>query len=266
MKQNARVCIPIIAVLVALLSLAGLAQSPEKRGLEITQEADRRYCGFEDYTACLRMILRNREGQTSERLLRVRALEVEGGGTKSLCIFDSPLDVKGTILLTHTRAAGDDDQWLYLPALKRVKRIAARNKSGSFMGSEFAYEDIATQAVEKYTYKWLGDEVYDGNACHVIERYPKDKRNSGYTRQVVWLDKNEYRTLKVDYYDRKDSLLKTLVFEGYRRYLNEFWRAREMNVANHQTGKSSRLIWSDFAFRTGLRENDFNRNSLTRIR
>jgi len=266
MKQDAGVCIFVVAALVALLPAVCPAQSPETRGLEIAQEADRRYSGFEDYTAGMRMILRNSEGQTSERLLRVRALEAEGGATRSLCIFDSPLDVKGTILLTHTRAAGADDQWLYLPALKRVKRIAAQNKSGSFMGSEFAYEDIATQAVEKYTYKWLGDEVYDGNACHVIERYPKDKRNSGYTKQVVWLDKKEYRTLKVDYHDRKDSLLKTLVFAGYRRYRNEFWRAREMNMTNHQTGKSSRLIWSDFAFRTGLRENDFNRNSLTRIR
>ncbi|MBN2132064.1 MAG: outer membrane lipoprotein-sorting protein [Sedimentisphaerales bacterium] len=266
MKRNAQVYMPAVAALVAYLSLVCPAQSPEKRGLEIAREADRRYCGFEDYTANLRMILRNREGQTSERRLRVRALETEEGDTRSLCLFDSPPDVKGTILLTHTHQTGDDDQWLYLPALKRVKRIAAQNKSGSFMGSEFAYEDIATQTLEKYTYRWLGDEVYDGNACHVIERYPKDKRNSGYTKQVVWLDKQEYRTLKVDYYDRKGSLLKTLVFEGYRRHRDEFWRAREMNVVNHQTGKSSRLIWSDFAFRTGLKESEFDRHSLTRIR
>jgi hypothetical protein len=100
------------------------------------------------------MILRNRQGQVSERELRVRSLEVPDG-TKSLCIFDSSADVKQTILLTH------DDQGLYLPALKRVRRIAARNRSGSFVSSEFSYEDIATHVMEKYTYKWLRDETCD---------------------------------------------------------------------------------------------------------
>jgi len=266
MRRNARTHVSVIVVLLAWLSPVCGAPGPEERGLDIATEADRRDTGYGDYTAHLRMILRNREGQTSERLLRVRALEVEGEGTRSLCIFDTPADVKGTILLTHARTDADDYQWLYLPALKRVKRIAGRNKSGAFMGSEFAYEDIATQSLDKYTYKWLRDEVCDGNACHVIARYPKDKRNSGYTRQVVWLDEKEYRTLKVDYFDRKESLLKTLTFGGYRLYLNEFWRPREMNMVNHQTGKSSQLIWSDFAFRTGLTKSDFDRHRLTRIR
>jgi hypothetical protein len=266
MRSFAETYILVVAVLLTWLSPVCLAQSPEKRGLEIATEADRRYTGYGDYTASLRMILRNREGQTSERLLRVCALEVEGEGTRSLCIFDTPLDLKGTILLTHTREDADDYQWLYLPALKRVKRIAAQNKSGSFMGSEFAYEDIATQSVDKYTYKYLREEVYDGNTCYVIERYPKDRQNSGYTRQVVWLDQKEYRTVKVDYFDRKDSLLKTLTFAGYQLYLDEFWRPRRMNMVNHQTGKSSELIWSDLAFRTGLTETEFDRHSLTRIR
>jgi outer membrane lipoprotein-sorting protein len=266
MRKNARTCIAAVGALLVSLSLVCAAQSAEERGLNIATEADRRYAGYGDYTAHLRMILRNSEGQVSERMLRVRALEVEGEGTKSLCIFDTPRDVKGTILLTHARIDADDYQWLYLPALRRVKRIAAQNKSGAFMGSEFAYEDIATQSLDKYTYKWLRDEVYDGNACHVIARYPKDQRDSGYTRQVVWLDQEEYRTLKVDYFDRKDSLLKTLTFSDYRLYLDEFWRPREMNMVNHQTGKSSQLIWSDMAFRTGLTESEFDRHSLTRIR
>jgi hypothetical protein len=191
---------------------------------------------------------------------------MEEDGTRSLCIFDSPLDVKGTILLTHTHETADDDQWLYLPALKRVKRIAAQNKSGSFMGSEFAYEDIATQTIEKFTYKWLRDEACQEQECFVIERRPKDKENSGYAREVVWLDKEEYRTLRVDYYDRKDALFKTLTCKGYQRHQDRFWRAREMNMVNRQTGKSSQLIWLDFAFGTGLTENEFNRYNLSRIR
>ena len=101
--------------------------------------------------------------------------------------------------------------------------------------------------------------------CFVIERDPVD-RNSGYTRQVVWIDKAEYRPQKIDYYDRKNSLLKTLTFSDYRQFLGRYWRAYDMYMENHQTGKSTRLTWSDYKFKTGLTERDFNRNSLKRIR
>jgi outer membrane lipoprotein-sorting protein len=266
MNQRVRLFVAALAGIGALAATVGRAGPAEEKGLDIAREADRRYSGYQDCTANLRMILRDRQGRESRRDLRVRMLEVANEGTRSLCIFDSPMDVKGTILLTHTHPGEDDDQWLFLPALKRVKRIAASNKSGSFMGSEFAYEDIGTQHLEKYTYKWLRDEAHDGYDCYVIERHPVDERNSGYIRQVVWIDKQEYRTLKVDYYDRKDSLLKTLTFKGWKRHLDEFWRAREMNMVNHQTGKSSRLIWTELEFRNGLTENDFHRHILTRIR
>jgi Outer membrane lipoprotein-sorting protein len=160
---------------------------------------------------------------------------------------------------------GPDDQWLFLPALKRVKRIASDNKSGPFMGSEFAYEDITSQEVEKYKYKYLKDETLDGQDCHVIERYPVDPK-SGYTRQVVWIDKREFRNHRIDYFDRKDALLKTLVFRGYQQYLDRYWRSDEMHMVNHQNGKETRLIFDDYRFRPGLTERDFDRASLERAK
>jgi hypothetical protein len=243
-----------------------MAGSSEDRGLAIAREADRRDTGFEDFSADLLMILKNKHGQESVRKIRVRTLEVESDGDKSLTIFDNPRDVKGTAFLTFSHKQGDDDQWLYLPALKRVKRISARNKSGSFVGSEFAYEDISSREVEKYTYRWIRNEVYAGQACFVIERYPVDKKNSGYKRQVVWIDKSEYREWKTDYYDRKNFRLKTLTFKGYQKYLDGYWRADEMIMVNHQTGKSTRLVWSNYRFRIGLKARDFNKNSLKRVR
>ena len=239
--------------------------TPEERGLAIAVEADKRDNGFGDFTASLVMTLRNKQGEESIRDMRSKTLEVEGDGDKSLTIFDRPQDVKGTALLTFTHKVGSDDQWLYLPALKRVKRIASNNKSGPFMGSEFAYEDISSQEVEKYTYKYLRDEQLDGEDMFVLERYPVDKK-SGYTRQVVWMDKSEYRVQKIDYYDRKNSLLKTLTFSDYNKYLDKFWRAGTMDMINHQTGKSTRLSWSDYQFGTGLTTRDFDRNSLKRAR
>lgn len=241
-------------------------QTPEEKGLSIALAADEKDDGFGDFTADMEMTLKNKHGQKSIRKIRIRTLEVENDGDKSLSIFDNPRDVKGTAFLTFTHKVGDDDQWLYLPALKRVKRISSRNKSGSFMGSEFSYEDISSQEVEKYTYKWIKDEVFDGRECFVFERYPIDRKNSGYTRQIVWMDKAEYRVQKVDYFDRKNAHLKTLTAKGYRQYLDKYWRSDEMLMVNHQNNKSTRLIWSDYRFQTGLTDKDFNKNSLKRAK
>jgi outer membrane lipoprotein-sorting protein len=249
-----------------LLSTAALALTPEAKGLQIAQEIDSRDSGYKDFTANMRMTLKNRHGQESTREIRLKTLEVKGEGDKSISIFDTPRDVKGTAFLTYSHKQGDDDQWLYLPALKRVKRINSRNKSGSFMGSEFSYEDIASQEVEKYTYKWIRDEVYEGKDCFVIEYYPVDKKNTGYSKQISWIDKEEYRVWKVEYYDRKNSHLKTLQVSGHTQYLNKFWRAGSMYMVNHQKGKSTVLEFANYKFATGLKDTDFSKNSLKRMR
>ena len=253
-------------VLLAITCLPdAYAESPEEKGLVIAEEMDRRDRGWKDQRADLVMILRNRQGQESRRALRISTLEVDGDGDKSLTVFGSPRDVKGTAFLSFTHATKPDDQWLYLPALKRVKRISSRNKSGSFMGSEFAYEDISSQEVEKYRYKWLRDETLDGKKTMVVEYYP-EYENSGYTRQVVWIDNEILRVLKTEFYDRKDALLKTLTMGDYRQYADRFWRAGAMRMENHQTGKSTEIQWSDYRFGTGLSERDFDRNALKRVR
>ena len=134
------------------------------------------------------------------------------------------------------------------------------------MGSEFAYEDIASQEVEKYTYKWLRDEIHDNRECFVLERYPVDQKNSGYIRQVVWIDMAEYRSWKVEYFDRKNTHLKTLTIKNYHQYSDRFWRPDIMLMVNHQTGKSTELQFSNYQFMVGLDPDDFNKNSLKRAK
>lgn len=254
-------------ILIILLSAFGsFAQNLAGRGLEIAIEADRRASGFGDLTAEMEMVLRNKEGRESRRQIRVRTMETTDDGDKSLTIFDSPGDVRGTALLTYSHKIGDDDQWLYLPALRRVKRISARNKSGPFMGSEFSYEDLSGREVEKYSYKYLGEEILDGHKCFVVERYPKDRKNSGYSRIVSWVDQDEYRVWKEDYYDRKNRFLKTLIIREYRLFLETFWKAHWMRMVNHQKGKETDLLWSNFIFGTGLSDSDFDQNSLKRAK
>ncbi len=134
------------------------------------------------------------------------------------------------------------------------------------MGSEFAYEDIASQEVEKYTYRYLREESVNGTLCFVNESYPVDMRNSGYTKRISWIDTEEYRSRKVMFYDRKQSLLKTLSIVDYQLYLGKFWRPGKMEMINHQTGKSTILLMHNYQFNTGLTDKDFSSTSLKRIR
>ena len=241
------------------------AGSAEEKGLEIATEANRRDTGFVDFRATLEMTLRNKHNQQTTRSMRNTTREQGDDGDMSMIVFDNPRDVKGTAFLSHTHKAEADDQWLYLPALKRVKRISSNNKSGPFMGSEFAYEDIASQEVEKYTYRYLADEAFDGRDHFKVEFFPVDPK-SGYTRQVVWMDKEEYRVWKINFYDRKNELLKTLTNQGYQQYLGKYWRADQLDMVNHQTGKSTTLKFSGYKFGIGTNDMDFTSNRLKRAR
>jgi outer membrane lipoprotein-sorting protein len=255
----------LLSTSICISAFTANAETAEEKGLAIAVEADKRDTGFSDMTAEMTMELRNKQGDSSIRYIRLKTLEVNGDGDKSLSIFDKPADVSGTAFLTYSHATVPDEQWLYLPALKRVKRINSNNKSGPFMGSEFAYEDLASQEIEKYSYKYLRDETVNDIDTFVIERYPAYE-HSGYKRQVAWINKADYRPEKIEFYDRKDSLLKTLVYTGYKKYLDKFWRASEMTMDNHQTGKSTVLTWNNYAFKTGLDDKDFSQNSLKRAK
>jgi outer membrane lipoprotein-sorting protein len=248
----------------AALELTG---TPEAQGLAVATEADLRDQGFNDSTAALKMILENAHGQTSTRSLKIKTLEVidPDQGDKTLTVFDEPRDVSGTALLSFAHITTPDDQWLYLPALKRVKRIASANKSGPFMGSEFAYEDFTAQELKKYKYKFLRKEACGDLECYVLEQYPVYE-HSGYTKMVAWIDVEEFRNQKIDFYDRKESLLKTLTFSKYEKYKDKHWRPLDMYMVNHQTGKKTRLSYTNYQFQTGLADGDFNRDKLKQVR
>ena len=262
-KSMARAAVLLLST--GLIIHPAIAETPEKRGLAIAQEADRRDVGFGDTKANMTMTLRNAHGDTAERSLRVRTLEQSNDGDKSLLIFDNPGDVKGTAFLSFTHKVDPDDQWLYLPSLKRVKRISQSNQSGPFVGSEFAYEDLSSQEVEKYTYKYLRDESFDGRDHFVVEADPVNPK-SGYSRQVIWFGKAHYRVWKIDFYDRRGSHLKTLTVSDYQRYLDQYWRADKQVMVNHLTGKSTELSFSGFKFRNGFTDRDFRKNALKKAR
>ncbi|NQZ59468.1 MAG: outer membrane lipoprotein-sorting protein [Lentisphaeraceae bacterium] len=259
-----KLSLPKILLTLLVVSVSLMAETPEEKGLRLMTELKLSDQGFDDVRSTLTMSLKDRHGNTSQRFMRNKTLEVNGDGDKSMIIFDQPRDVKGTALLTFAHKV-NDDQWLYLPALKRVKRISSSNKSGPFMGSEFAYEDIGSEEVEKYTYKYVRDEKFKSADCYVIERYPVDKR-SGYTKQVVWVHIADQKFVKTTYYDRKKQHLKTLVASDYQLFLHKHWRPGKMHMVNHINGKETVLLFKDYKFKTGLKTRDFDRNSLKRAR
>jgi hypothetical protein len=264
--MNFRKQIPGLLAAVLLMSIAYAAQASEERGFEIAARSDRTDLGFGDSEVELQMVLRNAAGQESTRSLRIATLEKpdETVGDKSLVVFDTPRDIEGTALLSHAKILDPDDQWLYLPALKRVKRISSSNKSGPFVGSEFAFEDFTSLELNKFDYTYVGEEPCGDLVCDVLERTPRYE-NSGYTKQVSFVDQVDYQIRKVEFYDRRGDLLKVLELTDYRNY-NGIWRAHKLSMSNVQTNKQTDLIYGEYTFDNGLAENDFVKGRLSRLR
>jgi outer membrane lipoprotein-sorting protein len=254
----------VMSAMFAFASPAG-AQDGAARGLAIAREVESRDRGWGDSQVSLSMILQDRKGNTRERRLRILAFEVPGesGGDRSIAIFDTPADLKGTILLTHA-GLQDDDQWLFLPSLKRVKRISSSNKTGAFFGSEFAYEDISAPEIGKFRYNFIGQKPCGRLTCFVVERTPA-YRNSGYSKLVTYYDTSAYRPQQVDYYDRRGKLLKTLTFSGYRKYAGRYWRAAKYTMKNLKTGRTTVLNYGGWNIRTGLAAGYFDKVNLRNI-
>lgn len=258
----------ILALLAASLFCfsASIAAADEAvvQGEKIAMEADAQLRGYGDSRVDLAMELTGPSGQTATRALRVQSLETDAG-EYTLMIFDTPRDVAGTSLLSHNFRSRDDQQWLYLPAIRRVKQIGARDKSGPFMGSEFAYEDIVTPFYEKFSYRFEAEDECAGGQCWIVERTPKDPY-SGYTRQRVWIGQEHHLIHRIEYFDRRNSLLKTYTARDFVQHNDRHWRPGEMQMVNHQNKRQTRLIWSDFRFDNGLGEQSFSQNALMRAR
>ncbi|WP_334029902.1 outer membrane lipoprotein-sorting protein [Alteromonas sp. P256] len=241
------------------------SETDNATALTIAKERKQRDIGWGTTEANVTMVLRNSQGQEAQRELNVKSLEVSDDGDKALTVFNSPRDVKGTAFLSFSHALEPDEQWIYLPALKRVKRISSRNKSGPFVGSEFAFEDMTSYEVEKFSYEYIGEEEVNGEVCFVLRQTP-NYDYSGYTSQKVWIDKSHYRVQKIEFYDKKNALLKVLTPQEYKLYKDKFWRPMRSEMRNVQTRKSTYLITEDINFDTELSESDFDKNRLKRAR
>lgn len=206
------------------------------------------------------MILKNAQGEENIRKLEIKKLEGIDGD-KSLITFLYPLDIKDTKLLSFEKIGEDDEQWLYLPALKRVKRISSSNKSGSFMASEFSYEDISSQNYNNYKYEGEAQiSIIENVEYFKITRIPKDE-NSGYSKQIVYIKPKSYLAKFGEYYDRQERLLKEVSFLEYEK-IGTIYRIKKMQMNNVQTKKSSLLIWDEDKINMSLSSKEFSKRAL----
>jgi len=228
-----------IILLLGLTYIVVFAQSSQ----EIARVSYEKISGYGSSSSKTTMILRNAEGDENRRELKMQKLEGENGD-KSLLIFLYPNDLKGTKLLSYEVIGGDDKQWLYLPAIKRVKRISSRNKSGSFMASEFSYEDISSQNYKNYFYNGEAEVITkEGIKYFKIKRVPKDEK-SGYSKQVLYIDTKEYLARFGEYYNQQNRLIKKIYFSDYV-LLDGIYRVHKIVIKNVQNKKESQLIWNE---------------------
>lgn len=232
-------------------------------GLSSEELAKRSYdvmSGYKSSISKTTMILKNANGEENLRKMEISKLE-DIDGDKSLINFLYPKDIKDTKLLSYEVIGGDDKQWLYLPALKRVKRISSRNKSGSFMASEFSYEDISSQNYKNYTYKGEAKSViFAGEKYLKIQRIPKDK-NSGYKRQILYINPKTYLVSHGEYFDKQDRVLKKIFFKEYKK-IDGIYRVVKIVMENTQNNKTSTLIWDEDSIKQNLKDKDFTKRVL----
>jgi len=239
---------------------------PQLAGLRIFEELDRRNSGYIDMLVGLEMVLISKSGKRRTRGLLLKQLEQPEQGDMALIRFNSPGDIRGIALLSKSNKDKPEDQWLYLPAFKRVKKIASKNRSSPFAGSEFSFEDLSVQEVGDFDYRFLTSELFETEHCFIVERIPRDEF-SAYSRQRVWVDQSEYRIRKIEYYNVNGQLVKTLHNREFVLYNSSIWKPQQMLMQNHMNHRSTELHWSDYRFANGLSEiRDFSTNSLKRFR
>lgn len=216
-----------------------------------------------DMSATLTMTLVDSKGKERVRSLDQR-LGSFGGVDKKIMVFQSPADVRGTSFMnwSYGQAGKGDDQWIYMPALKRVKRITSDGKGGSFMGSDFSYDDLGARHPSADSHAILGSEVLAGEECWMVESKPQDAAD-GYSRTVSWISKSRLIGFRRDYYDKKGALLKTLsVLET--RTMGPYLMITRTEMRDVQANHRTRMDFTAIRLDTGIADEQFSERAMAK--
>ena len=257
----------VAALLVAfLVSISGAAVSEALTGREIMERNEEQNKGEDEFNETS-MKLVNKRGQERNRKIDYYSKTGKDDNDKILIRFVEPADVKGVGLLTIEHSDRDDDQWLYLPALKKVRRISSSDQGDSFMGTDYTYEDIRSEKLDKHKYELVGSEVIDGYDCYIIEALPateEQKKDSGYSKRTLWVRKDIFLVVKIEYFDKKGELFKTEVNNNIVEAAPNLYRANLMKMENHKTGHSTTISFDERKMNSGLPDKIFTERTLKR--
>ena len=214
-----------------------------KKGTEIAQLVDKANHGFKSEVSEMKMVLLDSAGNSAERELLGYVLDGNGDTDKTILEFMSPRDVKGTKLLTFSHRSKDDEQWLFLKSLRRTKRISSKSKQASFLNSDFSFEDLAGQTIEKYKHFWLKDSLVDNREVYIIEQVP-NSNTSAYSKQISYIDKVYKNPVQIEYYGKQNTLIKVARFYDYKK-ISGFYRASSVEMKNIRQNSTSKFIWKN---------------------
>lgn len=276
MKKRAAIIAFFSALILTLSALVYPARSSAQTdelnrptGDEIAQRINARNEG-EAVSRTLTMELMDRTGK--KRVLVTRGFRKYYGEEKHTVVFyESPKNVKGTAFLTYdyAEANGDDDQWLYLPALRKVLRISASDRGDYFLGTDFTYDDIKKETkvgIEDYTWKTIGEEKVDGHRTFKVETTPvnqKVAKELGYGRVVRWVDAEIWIVRKSEFWDVRGNPLKTIHTKDIRK-VQGIWTAHQFEAENQKTGHKTILTLSDVDYESKVADDIFTERALRR--
>jgi len=218
----------------------------------------------------MRMVLTDKRGK--ERIRETVSYRKYFGNEKRTVIhYLTPRNIKKTAFLTfdYPEAEKDDDQWLYLPAMRKVRRISASDRGDYFLGTDFTYEDIKKESkvtLEDYTRKTLREEDLNGNPTYVLKATPVNDEVAeelGYGKVIKWIDKNIWMSRKSEFYDVRGKPLKTIYTEDIKK-VDGIWTAHRLKVDNHKTGHKTLFIFSDVIYDKEVRDDFFTQRALRR--
>lgn len=246
--------------LIAMLAVCG-TQAAELSGRDIMQKVRNRADG-DTRSATIEMTLIQKSGHKRVRKLESWAMDV-GSDTKKIMFFTYPGDVKGTGFLTwdYDNTAKVDDKWLYLPAMKKTRRISGKSsKTDYFMGSDFTYNDMSTRSVDEEKHQLLREETLGGYKCWVVQSVPNDK-DEIYARRVTWVRQDCLMAVKAEYFDKLNKLHRRLTISNIEK-VQGFWTMRLMQMENVQTGHKTIIRMDNQKFNVKVSPNLFTVSQL----
>jgi len=228
-------------------------------GDELAQKMDDRKTPS-DSKVDLIMTLTNKKGKTRSSSLRSIT---KNDGKKQLIWFLAPADDKGISFLKIEHDGKDDEMRMWLPAFKKVRRISAKKRSDSFMGSDMSYEDMSSRQPDKFKFALIGKEAYEGVTCHLLESIPKEHIRSEYNRHITWVDSTLLIPLKEESYDKSWQLLKEKSF--FYTIIKEYQILTKIHVVNIQKNHSTTLNFEKIELDTGVSDDLFHERYLKRL-